>query len=195
MPSVPKDDRDVTAIEIALEMDGPQFGGTLTSQFSGFAEPRISLVVCFARTALVGHIGSAVSRVVSDRPAPGLIISPCQPDAKGEPPYALCVSPMIGLVRLQSKIIRAIAPGIVDSETIEAADVADDIDELAAAYIREFLPIGGLPVLVPASANEHFMPTPIIASGVAMYRLGQHATPQSRLAHWSYDSFKDRTTI
>jgi hypothetical protein len=190
MPSFPKADRDVTAIEIALELKGPQLGEILTSQFTGFAEPRISLVVCFALTPLLGHIGTAVARFVSDRLAPGLIISPCKPEANSEPPYAICVSPMIGLVRLQSKIVRAIAPGIVDAETIEPAEISRDVDELAAAYIREFLPIGGLPVLVPATSNEHFMPTPIIASGVSMYRLGQHATPQSRIATWSYATLK-----
>ena len=59
---------DVTAIEIALDLEMPHFVDPTRFAFSGPAEPRICLVAGFALTSQLKRIVAAVNRALPARP-------------------------------------------------------------------------------------------------------------------------------
>lgn len=66
---------DVSGIEIALDLEIPRISDRSRFVFSGPAEPRIRLVVCFALTSQLKRIVTAVDRAAPARPPSGLRIS------------------------------------------------------------------------------------------------------------------------
>ena len=69
---------DVTAIEIALDLEPPLFSDPVLVAFSGAAEPRICLVTSFALTSQLKRIVTAIDRVVPERLPGGLRIAPAR---------------------------------------------------------------------------------------------------------------------
>ena len=176
---------DVTAIEIALDLEMLRFSEPARLVFSGPAEPRICLVAAFASTSQLKRIVAAVDRVMPARLPPGLLVAP--PLARSErsaPSGPITIQPMPALLRLQSRLIRAIEPGLTDSRTpISFANVRD-LSEAAARFIRDFIPCKTLPSFEPAHAAGAAIDLSVI--GITIYRLGTRGAPESILAHWAY---------
>ncbi|MGB8518800.1 MAG: hypothetical protein WCD38_01395, partial [Candidatus Tumulicola sp.] len=104
--------RDVTAIEIALDLEIPRLLDSSQFFFSGPSEPRICLIAGFALTAQLKLTVAAVGRAVPARMPSRVQVtfansrSPTLPGASG-----ITIQPMLALLRLQSRLVRAIEPG------------------------------------------------------------------------------------
>ncbi|HEY1654689.1 MAG TPA: hypothetical protein VGF86_06225 [Candidatus Tumulicola sp.] len=183
---------DATAIEIALDLERLQFDDSPVAIFSGPAEPRICVVTCFALISQLKRIVAAVDRVIPRR-LPGLRIAPAP--TRGDPPRdagsvttrpgTVAIAPMLSLLRLQYRLIRAIQPGLADQRAaIEAA--RSDLDDASAHFIGDFIANSSLPTLEPPVATVDFSPTRFRATGITIYRLGGRGVPRSILGHWAY---------
>lgn len=60
------------------------------------------------------------------------------------------------------------------------------MDEPAALFVRDFIPYKALPAFEPSYVSEEFDPIGLRGTGLTIYRLGMHGTPESILAHWAY---------
>jgi hypothetical protein len=175
----------VTAFEIALDLEVPRLLDPATLAFSGKAEPRICLVAAFASTTQLKRIVAAVDRAVPARLPSGIRIAP--PMVRGPvhaTPGAISIQPMLVLLRLQAKLVRAIEPGLADDERLLSFGQARDIGAAAARFVRDFIPTKALPRFEPSSAAASFTATNLRAAGITMYRLGHGGAPESILAHW-----------
>lgn len=178
---------DVTPIEIAIDLEAPRQSDPAGIPFSGAAEPRVCLVAAFALTSHLKRIAAAVERAIPQRPPAGLHLSPSpsRSAAKAEA-VAISVRPMPPLVRLQSKLLRAIEPGLAHVDLATTTGVVREMGESAAAYIRDFVPTKALPAFEPAFAARGFAPIDIKPTSISIYRLGQRGAPESILASWAY---------
>jgi hypothetical protein len=176
----------VTAFEIALDLEVPRLLDPATLGFSGKAEPRICLVAAFASTSQLKRIVAAVDRAVPARLPPRLRIAPsiARRPTSASPP-AVSIQPMLVLLRLQAKLIRAIEPGLVDDEAPISFGKASEVGEPAARFVRDFISTKALPVFEPPYAAATFETTNLRSLGITMYRLGQRGRPESILAHWA----------
>jgi hypothetical protein len=176
---------DVTAIEIALDLATPRTSDSSTLAFNGPAEPRICLVAAFALTSHLKRIVAAVDRAMPARAPSGLrIVHPMARRADGAAPTTVSIQPTPALLRLQSRLVRAIEPGLAHSEDSVAVRGTGDMDEAAVRFIREFIPCRSLPALEPPfgpADDAQFR-----AVGITIYCLGRRGTPESILAHWAY---------
>ena len=124
-----------TAFEIALDLEVPRLLDPATLPFSGKAEPRICLVAAFASTSQLKRIVAAVDRTVPARLPAALRITPSiarRPTSAM--PAVISIQPMLVLLRLQAKLIRAIEPGLVDGDTPLSFGKAREVGEPAATF-------------------------------------------------------------
>jgi hypothetical protein len=178
---------DLTPIEIALDLETARRADSTNFPFSGPAEPRICLVAAFALTSQLKRIVAAVDRAVPHRPPSGLRIaqSAMRATATSER-NIISVQPMSRLLRLQSKLIRAVEPGLARGESAVSLAMSSEMSALSAAFIADFIAMKTLPSFEPPSTATNFAPTDVKAVGLTVYRLGHGGTPQSILAHWAY---------
>lgn len=178
---------DVTAIEIALALEIPRFADPSCLVFSGPAEPRICLVAGFAVSAQLKRIVAAVERTIPARLPSRLRIVPASSRAIGNAlSVTISIQPMLSLMRLQSRLIRAIEPGLAHNEGHISSRQLSELGESTAHFIWNFVANKTLPTFEPPRAAGDFASTPVRAVGVAMYRLGQRGAPQSILREWAY---------
>jgi hypothetical protein len=177
---------DVTAIEIALDLQAPRFSDAPGFVFSGPAEPRICLVTGFALTSQLKRIVAAVDRVVPAHAPAGLRIALSTGRNVTSMTGAIAVAPMDVLLRLQSKLVRAIEPGLAHDGLVLALTTRRGMDEAAIGFIRDFIPAKTVPAFEPSQAAVAFRPTEVKAVGITIYRLGRGGAPESILAHWTY---------
>lgn len=172
---------DVTAVEVALDLEVPSLSALPAFLFSGAVEPRVCLVAAFALTSQLKRIVAAIDRVLPARLPATIRIAPVKmrsPTASA--PGAASIQPMRALIRIQSRIIRAIEPGLAspgDSPTL---------DEPASHYVREFIPSNALPALEPSRLPPDLASSELKPLGITVYRLDHTGKPQSILAHWAY---------
>ena len=101
-------------------------------------------------------------------------------------PRMLSIEPMLVLQRLQTKLIRAIEPGVTCDERQILFGSIRDMGEEAERFVRDFIPRKSLPVLTPALvvvASDSMIPR---AAGITIYGLGTRGMPESVIAHWAY---------
>jgi hypothetical protein len=183
---------DATAIEIALDLERLRFAGSAVTSFSGPAEPRICLITCFALSSQLKRVVTAVDRVVPRR-LPGLRVAPVptrgdNPRRGGDVatrPGAVAIAPMLSLLRLQYRLIRAIQPGLADRRAA-IASARSDLGDASANFIGDFIINNSLPTFEPPVAADEFLPTRFHATGITIYRLGGRGVPRSILGHWPY---------
>ena len=177
---------DVTAIEIALDLEIPRFVDPSRFIFSGPAEPRICLVAAFALTSQLERIVAAVNRAMPPRLTSALRISPGAARSPTTPAAAgVSIQPMHALLRLQSKLIRAIEPGLADGAV--PLRMGHAMDSFAARFIGDFIPRKTLPTFEPPCAlNADAGATELRVIGLTIYRLGDCGIPESILAHRPY---------
>jgi hypothetical protein len=185
---------DVTAIEIAMDLAAPRYDDAVGFVFSGPAEPRICLVAGFALTSQLKRIVAAVDRSVPARPPSRLRLLPAT--ARSPTPLvaaAVSIQPMLALLRLQSKLIRAIEPGLAHDASVASFRVRRKMQETAARFIGEFISRKTLPAFEPPCTVTDSDPKELSAVGLSIYLLGHDGAPHSILAHWAYPL--DRTSI
>lgn len=179
---------DVAAIEIALDLETPRASSPLGFLFSRSAEPRICLVASFALTTQLLHIAAAVDRVIPVRLPASLRAAPANSRSSvAWAPSPIVIQPMVSLMRLQRKLIRAIAPGLAEHVNHERSLPAPaGMDVVTAEYIRTFIPAKTLPTFEPAYALRDGAPARLRTVGITIYRLGGNGAPESILKHWAY---------
>ena len=183
---------DATAIELALDLERLRFDDSPVAIFSGPAEPRICIITCFALSSQLKRIVAAVDRVIPRR-LPGLRIARAQ--TRGDLPHnagavttrpgAVAIAPMLSLLRLQYRLIRAIQPGLADQRAARVA-ARSDLGDASAHFIGDFIINNSLPTFEPPMANVDFPPARFRATGITIYRLGGRGVPRSILGHWAY---------
>jgi hypothetical protein len=177
---------DITAIEIAIDLE--RLDGPAGAIFSGPVEPRICLVTCFALTSQLKRIVTAMDRVIPSR-LPELRVAPAQArsvvtrrdDPGATLPGAVTIAPMLNLLRLQQRLIRAIEPGLGDQRAAAATNL-----DASARFISEFIPNKTLPTFEPPVTTPDPLPMRLRATGITIYRLGRGGVPRSILGHWAY---------
>jgi hypothetical protein len=175
---------DVTAIEIALDLEMPHFVDSTRFVFSGPAEPRICLVAGFALTSQVKRIVAAVNRAVPARPPSRLQIAPATARSMVPSAVPLLVQPMPALLRLQSKLIRAIEPGLAHEGV--SVRMKRAMEDGPARFVGDFISRKTLPSFEPASLAADLDVMELTAIGLTIYRLDQRGAPTSILGHWAY---------
>lgn len=175
---------DVTAIEIALDLEPPRFFGSPPAAFSGPAEPRICLVTGFALTSQLKRIVTAVDRAIPARLPSTLRIAP----ATARAPHhrsadGIAIAPMLTLLRLQHRLIRAIEPGLAD-HTMPLGESGRESE--SDRFIREFITSQAIPTFEPSIPPKQISTTRLRPLGITVYRLGRAGSPQSVLGHWAY---------
>jgi hypothetical protein len=183
---------DATPIEIALDVEIPPLSDPSRVAFSGPAEPRICLVAGFALTSQLKHVISAVDRTVPERPPSGLRITPWT-SRSAKILGTIAVAPMPVLLRLQSKLVRSIEPGLARRQSVVALTANRDLDEAGVNFVLNFIPDKVLPTFEPQEAMSDFDFLEIEAVGLTVYRLGPRGAPESILAHWSYPHDRNRS--
>ena len=176
----------VAAIEIALDLETLHASDLSRAAFSGAHEPRICLVAAFALTPHLKRIVAAINRVIPARAPQGLRMARPPTRLPGISTQ-LSLEPMLVLLRLQSKLIRAIEPGLMHDQDLLPYGSVQGLGEAAERYIRDFIPCGRLPTFEPQTAGIGTEVVELRAIGMTMYRLGDRGAPESMLAHWSYD--------
>lgn len=176
---------DVTAIEIALDLEMPRFVDPTRFVFSGPAEPRICLVAAFALTSHLKRIVAALDRAVPVRPPSRLRITPAMARS-ALPPLAVpfAIQPMLSLLRLQSKLIRAIEPGLAHEGA--SLHTRRAMEDGPGRFIGDFISRETLPTFEPSYAVADFDAAELTATGITIYRLDRHGAPTSILGHWAY---------
>ncbi|MGC2130424.1 MAG: hypothetical protein WA629_10030 [Candidatus Aquilonibacter sp.] len=176
---------DVTAIEIALDLEAPRLADPPCFVFSGPAEPRICLVAGFALTSQLRRLIAAVDRALPSRLPSHLRVAPAKLRSLSPAmTNGLALAPMPTLLRMQSKFIRAIEPGLAPSPP--EVPVPQHMDEAAERFIRDFVPSKALPTFEPPRAERDFEAIELRTTGITLYRLGERGATRSILSHWSY---------
>ena len=180
---------DVTAIEIALDLETQRVSDLSRSVFSGPAQPRICLVACFVLSPQLKRIVAAIDRAVPARLPSGLRIAPAT--ARSTPSVAAAVSlqPMLALLRLQSKLVRAIEPGLAND--VISLRMTHNMDEATTRFVGDFISSKTLPTFEPPLTAADFDAIDLTALGITIYHLGRAGAPQSILAHWPYPRSAD----
>ena len=175
---------EITPIEIALDVEPPRIQDASGAVFSGTGESRVCLVAAFALSSQLKRVVAAVERVIPLHLPRGLQVAP--PPARGvtgPQTGAAAIGPMLPLLRLQQRLIRAIEPGLAARTVTEDRD---EMSEQAARFIRDFIPSKALPVYEPALSLSDFEPTRLKPVGITLYHLGHQGKPQSIVARWAY---------
>jgi hypothetical protein len=181
---------DVTAVEIALDLKTQRVSDLPRSVFSGLAQPRICLVACFVLSPQLKRIVAAVDRAVPARLPSGLRIAPATARSAPSAAAAVSLQPMLALLRLQSKLVRAIEPGLAND--LISLRTRRDMDEATTRFVGDFISGKSLPTFEPPLAVADFEAIELTAIGITIYHLGRDGAPQSILAHWPYPRSADR---
>lgn len=179
---------NVTAIEIALDLRSDRLVDPSAWNFSVHAGPRICLVAGFALTPQLKRVVAAVDRIVPARLPREIRVVSSKTRASPSTAAGFSVQPMLALIRLQSKLARAIEPGLVDEAIATAASLSASelMDESTTRFVRDFIPSKALPTFEPYEALPEFVSTSLTTTGITVYRLGSQAEPQAILGHWTY---------
>lgn len=175
---------DVTPIEIALDLETHRVSDLSRSVFSGPAQPRICLVACFVLSPQLKRIVAAVDRAVPARLPSGLRIAPATVRSDPSAAAGISLQPMLALLRLQSKLVRAIEPGLAND--VISLRMRRDMDEATTRFVGDFISRKTLPTFEPPVAVANFDAIDLSAIGITIYHLGRAGAPQSILAHWPY---------
>ncbi|MGB8909745.1 MAG: hypothetical protein WCC84_13465 [Candidatus Cybelea sp.] len=175
---------DVTAIEIALDLKTQRVSDFSRLVFSGPAEPRICLVASFVLTPQLKRIVAAVDRAMPARLPSGLRIAPATTRSAPSAAAAVSLQPMLALLRLQSRLVRAIEPGLAND--VISLRMRHEMDEATTRFVADFISCKTLPSFEPACTVAEFDAIDLTAIGITLYQLGRAGTPQSILAHWPY---------
>jgi hypothetical protein len=184
---------DVTPIEIALDLAADPVGDPSQSSASGPAEPRVRLVSGFALTSHLKRIVSAVERTIPPRLPSRLRMTPAKSLSSPSATAAVTISPTVALLRFQSKLIRAIEPGLAHDGVPVSLRKLRGMDESTARFIGDFISRKALPSFEPSSRAADFCSIPLTTNGITIYELGRHGSPQWILAHWTCSRSGDRS--
>jgi hypothetical protein len=175
---------DVTGVEIALDLEAQRVSDLSRFVFSGPAEPRICLVACFVLTPQLKRVVAAVDRAVPARLPSGIRLAPATARSAPSVAAAASLQPMPALLRLQSKLVRAIEPGLAND--VISLRMRHDMDEATTRFVGDFIPSKMLPTFEPTFAAADFDAIELTAIGITIYHLGRDGAPQSILAHWPF---------
>jgi hypothetical protein len=176
---------DATAIEIALDLAVPRYAHGPGLDFSGPAEPRVCLVAGFALSSQLQRIVKAVDRTIPARLSSPLRISRAPVRTPGVP-SGVSIQPVLPLLRLQSRLIRSIAPGLTNDNVQISVGGNGDMDEATLRFIRDFIPSKMLPSFEPLTGTAASDVLRLHIVGITIYQLGRRGAPQSIVEHWSY---------
>lgn len=95
------------------------------------------------------------------------------------------VQPIAALLRLQSKLIHAIEPGLAQQGDVAISGALED-DANTIRFIHEFIPGKMLPAFEPSRLGNDFTSIDLDAIGLTIYELGAQGAPHAILSHWSY---------
>jgi hypothetical protein len=174
----------LTAIEITIDLELPQPFESSPFGVCEACEPRVSLVVAFALTLQLKRIISAVDRTIPARLPSRLRIGPPKARAANNS-SAASIAPMLPLLRLQSRLIRAIEPGLAPSIALISFGKPRGMDDQTTHFIRDFISSKALPTLTPPCMTHDFEAMRLRTAGITLYRLSRRGTPQTALEHWS----------
>lgn len=175
---------DVTPIEIALDVEPPRFPDASGAVYYGSSDSRVCLVACFALSSQLKRIVTALDRVIPRRLPGGLRLAPARArGASRRAAGALAIAPMLPLLRLQHRLIRAIEPGLAAREVLESSSL---MVGGAAHFVRDFIASKALPMFEPELRIVQFESVRLTPVGVTLYHLDRQGTPQSILGHWAY---------
>jgi hypothetical protein len=183
--SAPARAPSLTPIEIALDLETPTLSDDTSLRFSGLSEPRICLVAAFALTAQLKRIVAAIDRAVPARLPSGLRITRSKNPSPSRS-AGIAIVPAPALMRLQSRLVRAIQPGLVSSVAEISFRKPRNMGEHNALFIRDFISCKARPMFEPPCAPEDLATTRLVAVGITIYRLGRQGAPQSILGRWRY---------
>ncbi|HEY2473859.1 MAG TPA: hypothetical protein VGI19_03565 [Candidatus Cybelea sp.] len=175
---------DITPVEIAVDVEPPRILDASGAVLSAPSESRICLVAGFALSSQLKRMVTAVERVIPARLPNGLRLAPAKARRSLSPALgAVAIAPMLPLLRLQQRLIRAIEPGLATHEGTErAAEMPDGVGH----FVRDFITSKTLPSFEPSLPVVEFASTPLKPVGITLYHLGRRGKPQSILGHWAY---------
>jgi hypothetical protein len=178
---------NVTAIEVALDLESTVFANAAIPGRSGAPSPRICLVTGFAFTTQLKRVVGAIGRAIPPRlPLHVRIARSKTRDGRSTPEGGFSIQPMLALIRLQSRLAKAIEPGLADDADSFLPGAMESVDESTARFVHDFIFSKALPTFEPYDALADFVGTPLVSSGITVYRLGNRAEPQTILGHWTY---------
>ena len=176
---------DATAIEIALDLAVPRYAQGPGLNFTGPGEPRVCLVAGFALSSQLQRIVAAVDRTIPSRLPSPFRISPAPPRSSGFP-SGVSVQPVLPLLRLQSRLIRSIEPGLTSDNVQIAVGGNRDMEEATLRFIRDFIVSKTLPSFEPLGAVAVVYTLRLRVVGITIYQLGYRGAPQSIIEQWKY---------
>ena len=207
------EDDSVTAIDVVLEPDETMTARArgvnarlLAVYPEGFAldadhQPHITLLQRFVRTADLNDVYTAANAVLAGENPTTWTLTASKAYYIPSPPIGaagIVVEPTADLLRLQQKLIDAIAPYTVPSGTVDAfasAQQGRDIQEFLVQYVATYVPGASgenfNPHVTtgagPQSYLDEMMAEPFEAlsfspTGAAVYQLGTFGTAQKKLA-------------
>ena len=179
---------DVTAIELALDLETPRLSNSPELVFSGPAEPRVCLVAAFALTSHLKRIAAAVGRAAPPHAPSRLQLAPARRRSESPAFAAISIQPMLALLRLQSRLIRAIEPGLAHDRSLLSLRRGHDMDAAAVHFVEDFIPSRMIPTFEPPCETAAFDSIAVKTAGLTIYRLGRRGLPESILAHWARPS-------
>lgn len=178
---------DATAIEIALDLAAPRYAQSPGLDFSGPGEPRVCLVAGFALNSQLQRIVAAVDRTIPARLPSPIRISPAPGRSSGSPAGA-SIQPVLPMLRLQSRLIRSVEPGLTNDDFQISLGGNRDMDEATLRFIRDFIVSKSLPSFEPLNAIAGADTLRLRVVGMTIYRLGRRGAPESIVEHWTYES-------
>src|SRR6516162_6286901 len=113
--------------------------------FSGPGEPRVCLVAGFALGSQLQRIVAAVDRTIPARLPSPVRISRAPRRSSGRSPSGLSVQPVLPLLRLQSRLIRSIEPGLTNDNVQITVGGNTDMDEATMHFVCDFISSKALP--------------------------------------------------
>jgi hypothetical protein len=176
---------DATAIEIALDLAVPRYAQRPGLDFSGPGEPRLCLVAGFALRSQLKRIVAAVDRTIPARLPSPFRISPAPPRSSGSP-SGVSVQPVLPLLRLQSRLIRSIQPGLTIDNVQIAVGGNRNMDEATLRFIRDFISSKALPSFEPLNVVAAVDTLRLRVVGITIYQLGRRGVPQAIVEQWKY---------
>lgn len=177
---------EATAIEIALDLAPPRYGNASGISFSGPGEPRVCLLAGFALSSQLEHVVGAVDRTIPTRFPSPLRIARAPARSSGHSAAGVWIQPVLPLLRLQSRLIRSIEPGLTHDNVRIAVGGNRDMDETTLRFVRDFIASKTPPSFEPLDAAAPADTLRLRVAGVTIYQLGRHGTPQSIVEHWPY---------
>lgn len=177
---------DAMAIEISLDLAPPRYVHPAGPSFLGPGEPRVCLLAGFALSSHLPRIIAAVGRTVPARLPSPLRIARAAARSSRCSGAGVSIQPVLPLLRLQSRLIRSIEPGLTHDNVQIAVGGNRDMDETTVCFIRDFIASKTPPSFEPLDAAAAADLLRLRVAGITIYQLGRHGAPQSILEHWAY---------